>query len=205
MEYSSDKAVRIGVLSIMLCSIFVSGQVSAAWGNDSPWSKKHAEQKRQAALEEAVLDKPVVQPVVEHVAEPIPAVVEPEPIPMAAEPEPIPMAAEAVPMPAAEPAPMAETVATQGNPDILSLPGSHYAVQVYASAGTDSMDRYKVNHGLEDLIVVKTDRNGSPVYVLISVHEDRSSANQAASNLEQIIGSKPWVRSVKGLQSIVMH
>jgi len=197
-----DRAARISAFGIMLCGTLMSSQAYAAWGNDSPWSKKHAEQKRQAALEEADLDKPAV----EHMAEPMPVVEELEPIPLAAEPEPVPdtMAPETVLAPM-EPEPMEMATEIHDASDIMSLPGSHYAVQVYASVSTSSMDRYKASHGLEHLVAVKTERNGSPMYVLISLHDSRSSADEAASNLEQITGSKPWVRSLKGLQAIVMH
>ena len=50
---------------------------------------------------------------------------------------------------------------------------------------------------------MKTDRSGSIVYVLVDIHPDRSSANAAAADLEMKTGSKPWVRSVAGLQKIV--
>ena len=51
--------------------------------------------------------------------------------------------------------------------------------------------------------MVKTDRSGSVVYVLVDVYNDRTSANAAAVDLEIKTGAKPWVRSVAGLQKIV--
>jgi septal ring-binding cell division protein DamX len=181
-------ASKISALSVMLCGFLMSGQAFAAWGNDSPWSKKHEALKKQAAMEEVVLDTPVIQPVASY-AEPTPVIVEAIAAPVELDPvyEP-PMQAE-------------ETSQDDG---ILALPSSHFAVQVYASSSTDNMDKYKSNNGLEDLTAVKTDRNGAPIYVLISLHEDRNSADEAASNLEMIIGSKPWVRSVGSLQAVVM-
>ena len=179
-------ASKFSALSLTLCGFLVSGQAFAAWGNDSPWSKKHAELKKQASAEEVVIDAPViVEAVVAAPVELAPTYEPPSYEPPTYEP---PMAAEEV------------------KPDdgILAIPSSHYAVQVYASSSTDNMDKYKSNNGLEDLTAVKTDRNGAPVYVLISLHEDRTSANEAASNLEQIVGSKPWVRSVGSLQAVVM-
>ena len=176
-------ASKISALSVMLCGFLVSGQAFAAWGNDSPWSKKHEALKKQAALEEVVMDAPVI-------VEPLPVIVE-------AIPAPVDLA------PTYEPPMVAEEATKDG--DILAVPSSHFAVQVYASFSPDNMDKYKLNNGLEDLTAVKTDRNGAPVYVLISLHEDRNSANEAAMNLEQIIGSKPWVRSVGSLQAVVME
>lgn len=176
-------ASKISALSVMLCGFLMSGQAFAAWGNDSPWSKKHEELKKQAAFEEVVIDAPVI-------AEPLPVIVE-------AIPAPVELA------PTYELPTVAEEVTKDG--DILAVPSSHFAVQVYASSSPDSMNKYKSNNGLEDLTAVKTDRNGAPIYVLISLHENRNSADQAAMNLEQIIGSKPWVRSVGSLQAVVME
>jgi len=52
---------------------------------------------------------------------------------------------------------------------------------------------------------VKTDRDGSAIYVLVSVHDDRVSAEQAAADLEQKTGSKPWIRSMAGLQKVAVE
>lgn len=181
-------ASKFSALGVFLCGSLIGGQAFAAWGNDSPWSKKHAELKKQAA-EEVVIDTPVIEtPVVEPVA-----VAEPEPVVL----EPVAMPVETV----IESESYIEEVAQDDS--IWSVPSDHFAVQVYASSSTDNMDRYKVNNGLEDLTSIKTDRNGQPIYVLISLHEDRSSANEAAENLELIVGSKPWVRSVGSLQAVV--
>lgn len=185
-------AKKISALGVLLSSFLMSGQAFSAWGNDSPWSKKHAELKKQAAMEEMVMEAPMVE------AES--AIVEAKLNPYLSE---IPSAHEPVVVKAIEPIPEPVEVASQEE-GILAVPGSHYAVQVYASSTTDNLDKYKVNNGLEDLTAVKTDRNGAPVYVLVSLHDTRSGADEAALNLEQIIGSKPWVRSVSGLQAIVM-
>ncbi len=87
--------------------------------------------------------------------------------------------------------------------EIMAMPASNYAVQVYASKTDDSVEKFKSNKGLENLMTVKTDRSGAIVYVLVDVHPDRASANAAATDLEAKTGSKPWVRSVAGLQKIV--
>jgi septal ring-binding cell division protein DamX len=83
------------------------------------------------------------------------------------------------------------------------MPASNYAVQVYASKTAESVEKFKSSKGLENLMTVRTDRSGSIVYVLVDVHPDRSTANAAATQLEAATGSKPWVRSIAGLQKIV--
>lgn len=199
MDTLLKNASKVSALSIMLCGILMSGQAFAAWGNDSPWSKKHAELNRLAALEEAVIDTPVVQPAFRHIAEPIPAVALAEPVPMS---DPMQMPDVIVSAIEPDPVPVEDVIADEG---IAALPGTHFAVQVYASSSTDNLDRYKTSNGLDDLTSVKTERNGAPIYVLISLHEDRNSADEAASNLEQIIGSKPWIRTVGSLQAVMMQ
>ena len=85
----------------------------------------------------------------------------------------------------------------------MNMPAGSYAVQVYAAKGPESIEKFQENKGLEDLKMVKTDRDGNIIYVLVGLYDDRASANEAAMELEQKIGSKPWVRSMPGLQKIV--
>ena len=87
--------------------------------------------------------------------------------------------------------------------EIMAMPASNYAIQVFAGTTTASVEKFKANKGLENLMTVKTDRSGSIVYVLVDLHPDRTTANAAAADLEIKTGSKPWVRSVAGLQKIV--
>ena len=87
--------------------------------------------------------------------------------------------------------------------EIMALSGESYAVQVFASKTVESVDKFKNNNDLAELTTVKTDRSGDIVYVLVDVHPDRDSASAAAADLEMKTGSKPWVRSVAGLQKIV--
>ena len=150
--------------------------------DESPWSEKHA--AAEAGVEEvAVIEEPIVM-------------VEPEPMlePSRFEdPEPV-VAAIAVP----EPEPVPVTPEEQ----ILSM-DSGYAVQIFASSSMDSMDKFIANNGLDDMLAVKTDREGSIVYVLVSTQPDRASANIVAGELEQKTGAKPWIRSILGLQKVV--
>jgi septal ring-binding cell division protein DamX len=87
--------------------------------------------------------------------------------------------------------------------EIMAMPASNYAAQVYAGNTFESVEKFKSSKGLENLMIVRTDRSGSIVYVLVDVHPDRATANAAAADLEIQTGSKPWVRSIAGLQKIV--
>lgn len=154
--------------------------------DDSPWKAKRAAEESSVASEEFVeipLDEPVAEPEPVAVEEPYPYPAE-EPIPVI---EPVVAAAAAV------------------GGAIMSLPANSYAVQVYAGSTEASVTRYQQAHGLEDLWTVQTDRDGSPMYVLVSIQDDRASAEEVAADLEQRTGSKPWIRSMAGLQKIAVE
>ncbi len=172
------------VLIIAACS---SSPSPWSQQDDSPWKAKRAAEESSVASEEFV-EVPLDEPT---------PVVEPE-----LEPEPYPYpAAEVVQEPAVvEPV----TTAVVGGA-VMSLPANSYAVQVYAGSTEASVTRYQEAHGLEDLWTVKTDRDGSPMYVLVSIQDDRASAEEAAADLEQRTGSKPWIRSMAGLQKIAVE
>ena len=181
MNITIKKMQGILLSNLMILGLAACSSSPSPWSqeNDSPWKSKRAGEESSAPAEEFVAVP---------VDEPMP-IVEPEPM---YEPEPVVMQ---------EPTPVVAP-AVVGN-DIMSMPASSYAVQVYAGGTEESVTRYQAAHGLEDLWTVKTDRDGSSIYVLVSVHDDRASANQAAAELEQKTGSKPWVRSMAGLQKIV--
>jgi len=154
--------------------------------DDSPWKGKRDAEESSVASEEFVevpLDEPV--PVEE---------LEPEPYPY-----PAPVVVEAA-EPVITPAAAAVAAGT-----VMSLPANSYAVQVYAGGTVESVARYQEAHGLEDLWTVETDRDGSTIYVLVSIQSDRASAEEAAADLEQKTGSKPWIRSMAGLQKIAVE
>jgi len=174
-----------GVLlsNLMVLALAACSSSPSPWSqqDDSPWKAKRSAEESSVAneeFEEVPLDEPVY-----------------------AEPEPM---IEEAPM-VAEPEPMVEPVAVVAAGGVLSLPPTHYAVQVYAGATVESVNRYQEAHGLQDLTMVETDRDGSSIYVLVSIHDDRASANQAAADLEQKTGSKPWVRSMAGLQKVAVE
>ena len=172
------------ISNILLAGLTACSSEPAPWTrpDESPWSEKHA------AAETSVEDVAVIEEPLE--------VIEPEPMTdpyMIEEPVAV-VAAVAVPEP--EPVPLSP------EEQIMSL-DSGYAVQIFASSNMSSMDNYKANNGLEDMLAVKTSRDGSIVYVLVSTHPDRASANMVAAELEQKTGTKPWVRSILGLQKVV--
>ena len=149
--------------------------------DESPWGSKHEAEAQNIQSDESLND-PVL------LAEP-----EPEPIVMQ-EPEAAPAPEVIVPVV------VEEEPATQ---DIMAMLSTNYAVQVYAGKTAESVEKFKNSKDLADLMTVKTDRSGSIVYVLVDIYPDRATADAAAAELEIKTGSKPWVRSLAGLQKIV--
>ena len=184
------KIIRgVAVSNLIILGLAGCSSSPAPWtqADDSPWGEKHAAEEQSLPADEIVIaDTSLNDPVL--LADP-----EPEPIIME-EPEVAPEPELIVPVVVEELTPEQE---------IMALSGESYAVQVYASKTADSVEKFKDSKSLTELITVKTDRSGSIVYVLVDVHPDRSSANAAAADLEMKTGSKPWVRSIAGLQKIV--
>ena len=184
------KNIRTLTLGSCLVALTACSSSPAPWTQEDPWSSKRAAEEESLPPDETVADTSLNDPVL--LADET-VVAEPEPIYMQ-EPE-------------AEPAPevIVEVVAEEQTPEqtILSLPGSNYAVQVYASKTLSSIEKYKADNELNEYMIVKTDRNGEMVYVLVDVYPDRATARAAAADIEAKTGSKPWVRSVAGLQKIV--
>ena len=177
------------IQGILISNLFIAGLAAcssepAPWTrpDESPWSEKHA--AAEASVDDvAVIEEPVV------ITEPEPYVettIIEEPLPVVAavavpEPEPVPVSAE----------------------EKIMAMDSGYAVQIYASSKISSMDKFKSDYGLDDMLAVRTDRDGSIMYVLVRPTPDRSSANVVASELEQKTGTRPWVRAIAGLQKVV--
>ena len=88
--------------------------------------------------------------------------------------------------------------------NIMEMMSTNYAVQVYAANSVNSVEKFKNDKHIADLMTVKTKRSGSVVYVLVDIYPDRATANAAAAELEIKTGSKPWVRSLAGLQKIAV-
>ena len=186
----SIKTVRdITICSLLTLGLTACSTSPAPWtqADDSPWGAKRDAEALALPSDEAVSDTSLNDPVL--LADP-----EPAPIIMA-EPEPAP-APEMI-------APVVVLEELTPEQEVMALSGSGYAVQVYAGKTAESVEKFRSSKDLTGLTAVKTDRAGSIVYVLVDLHEDKASANSAAANLEAITGSKPWVRSIVGLQKIV--
>ena len=115
--------------------------------------------------------------------------------------EPVETESEVVAIETVEEAPAAEV----SDSDIMSSSSSAYAVQVFAGRVLANLNRYVSTHGLENMQIVKTDHDGDIINVLVSIHDSREEAEQAAMEIEESTGSKPWVRSVAGLQNMTVE
>lgn len=188
MEITIKTIRGIAVTNVIILGLAGCSSSPAPWtqADESPWESKHAAEASSVPSDDAVSDTTLNDPVL--LADP-----EPEPIVMQ-EPDAVVEVAVIAPVMVQDLTPEQE---------IMAMPSSNYAVQVYASKTADSVERFKSNKGLENLMTVRTDRSGSIVYVLVDVHPDRTTANAASTDLETKTGSKPWVRSIAGLQKIV--
>ncbi len=184
------KTIRgVAITNFIILGLAGCSNTPAPWTqtDDSPWVAKHAMEEQNEPAETAMSDTSLNDPIL--LADPAP-----EPIIME---EPVAAPAPEVIVPV-----VVEEELTPEQ-EIMALSGTSYAVQVYASKTIESIEKFKNNKNLMGLTTVRTDRSGAIVYVLVDVHPDRSSANAAATDLEMKTGSKPWVRSVVGLQKIV--
>ena len=185
VKITINKIQGILISNILLVGLTACSSEPAPWTrpDESPWSEKHAAAEKSSVEEVVIVEEPLVM-------------VEPEPMldPYMIE-EPVAVVA-AVAVPEPEPVPLS------AEEQIMSMDAG-YAVQIFASTNMASMDKYQVENGLDDMLAVRTDRDGSVFYVLVSTHPDRDSANVAAAELQQKTGTKPWVRSIMGLQKVV--
>lgn len=198
MEITIKKIFSLAAVSMLTTGLASCSSSPAPWTqeNDSPWqSKRDAEATAETPPADTYND-PVLLADPEPLAEPIA-----EPIVME-EPEPAPAPEVIVPVM------VEDNMAAEGmtaEQEVMNLPGSNFAVQVYASKTVESAEKFKADNDLSGLKVVKTDRAGEPIYVVVDIHPDRATATAAASDIEAKTGSKPWVRSIAGLQKVVMQ
>lgn len=187
----------IAVSNLIVFGLAACSSSPAPWvqADDSPWVTKHLAEAKSVPSDEVVIDTSLNDPVL--LADPEPELI--------IDPAPASSIIMHEPDMAPPPEVIAPVVIEELTPEeeIMALPGSHYAVQVYAGNKVSSVDKYKASKELTNLKMVKTSRAGSIVYVLVDLHSDRSSANAAATELESRTGAKPWIRSVAGLQKIV--
>lgn len=179
------KTVRgVIVTNLIIFGLAACSSSPAPWtrADESPWGGKYASEAENVPSDEAISDITLDEPVL---------LSDPEPeLMLIQEPEPEVIA----------PVLVVDMTAEQ---EIMAMSPSDYAVQVYASNTLHSIEKFRNSRYLNDLKIVKTNRSGSIVYVLVDVYPDRSTANEAAPDLEVKTGSKPWVRSLAGLQKIV--
>ena len=191
-----NKITRTRFREILICNLLFVGLTAcssdpAPWTrpDETPWSQQTVADQR--AIEEPIIveeepmmmNEPVMMGGPERFSEPV----------MIEEPVAV-VAAVAVPEP--EPVPMSP------EEQILAM-DSGYAVQIYASSTMTRVDQFKADYGLDDMLAVRTDRDGSIIYVLVSPQFDRGSATTVAADLQQKTGTKPWVRAIQGLQKVV--
>lgn len=190
MEITIKTIRGIAALNLIILGLAACTSSPAPWKQaDDPWVSKRNAEASSVPSDDAVTEVSLNDPVL---------LAEPEPVAMQ---EPVGMQEPAI----YTPEPITPVVVQDLSPEqeVMAMPAGNYAVQVYASKTAESVEAFKRSKGLESLVTVKTDRSGSIVYVLVDFHLDRSSAEAAAVDLEAKTGSKPWVRSVAGLQKIV--
>jgi septal ring-binding cell division protein DamX len=196
LERTVNKTTIMRFRGFLIFNVIVFGLVAcssdpAPWTrpDETPWSQQSVADQRPSEETVIVEEEPVVMNEsemmggTERFAEPV--YIE-EPVPVVAavavpEPDPIPMSPEA---------------------QILAM-DSGYAVQIYASSTMSRVDQFKADYELDDMLAVRTDRDGSIIYVLVSPQFDRGSATTVAAELQQKTGTEPWVRAIQGLQKVV--
>lgn len=185
------KTIRdVAFTNLIILGLASCSSTPAPWAqtDDSPWGSKRANETQDLPSDEAISDTLFDDPVL--LADP-----EPEAIIMQ-EPEAVAAPEVIVPVVVEELTPEQE---------IMALPSSYYAVQVYAGNTKDSVDKFQANNNLAELKIIKTARSGSIYYVLVDIHPDRATANAAAKTIEANTGTTPWVRSIAGLQKVVVQ
>ncbi len=190
---------NIAVGNLIIFGLIACSSSPAPWTqvDDSPWGSKRTVEAENLSNDIASMSDPVL------LAEPEP-VVFPETVimeePMST--ETISQAQPEMITPVmVEPELIVESQSTEH--ELLGMPSSGYAVQVYAANGLNSIEKFKSMHNVYELKTVATNRSGSIVYVLVDIYSDRASANAAATDLASRTGVKPWVRSMAGLQKVI--
>ena len=91
---------------------------------------------------------------------------------------------------------------TDAAPEVMDLPAHYFAVQIAASSSLASLDRILVEKRLPGMIVVRIERDGELLYVLLAgVYADRQVADRAAALLPaEIRAMEPWARRLGPLQ-----
>lgn len=203
MHTAIKKIRNIIVGNIVILGLVACSSAPAPWTqvDDSPWgSKRKAE---SLSNDTALMVDPVLlgetESTITGAITPEVIDVQPEEItPVVVDPEVIEHAAHAT-----VEAAVIEPQSTEQ--ELLGLPASDYAVQVFAGNTLDSIEKFKNTKGVYELKTVATSRSGSIMYVLVDIYSDRAAAYAAAKDLASRTGTKPWVRSLAGLQKIIVQ
>ncbi len=198
------KTIRnIIVSSLVTLGLVACSSSPAPWTqvDDSPWGSKHKAEAESLSNDTTSMSDPVLlgdaEPAVmveavmsEEVVEVQPEVVE------SAVVEPVIVEAVVT---------ESQSISQSTEQELLSLPASDYAVQVYAANSINSVEKFKDAKAVYELKTVATNRSGSIMYVLVDTYSDRAAANAAATDLASRTGAKPWIRSLAGLQKIIVQ
>lgn len=202
------KTIRnITVSSLVTLGLVACSSSPAPWTqvDDSPWGSKHKAEAESLSNDTTSMSDPVLlgdaEPAVmveaamsEEVVEVQSEVVTPTVESVVVEP----VIVEAV-------VTESQSISQSTEQELLSLPASDYAVQVYAATSIDSVEKFKDAKAVYELKTVATNRSGSVMYVLVDIYSDRAAANVAATDLASRTGAKPWIRSLAGLQKIIVQ
>lgn len=204
------KTIRNIVLGqFVIVGLIACSSSPAPWTqvDDSPWGSKRKAEAESLSQDAKSMSDPVL------LGEPEPVKIEDDMVKGTDMPEVTSVEAEVVAPVVTEPATVetvvvepviVETQATTEQ-ELLALPASDFAVQVYAAKSTASVDKFKNAKDVQELRTVATYRSGSIMYVLVDIYPDLASAKAAAKELEARTGAKPWVRSMAGLQKIIVQ
>ena len=222
MEIRKTQGIIISFL--LVAGLSACSTSSSYSGDDSPWKAKRDAERASAPTEEfvevgldqavevnAMEEMPVAEEAMGRPGMETDAMLQPELESVADfNPEPVPVEGmstlERLELESAAPQEMIEEVApVSAGSDIMNAPSSAYAVQVFAGRRLSNVKRYQETHGLNAMQIVATDHGGDTIHVLVGIYADRSSARQAAEDIEVSTGSRPWVRSVAGLKNMAVR
>jgi len=109
---------------------------------------------------------------------------------------------------AAEPAMMEPVTPEEAAPvalmgDLSAQPAGYFVVQVVASSTMAQLNDFANANGMSNDWVAETNVNGKTWYVLmLGVYPTKSEADQALASVSNI-GTQPWIRTVRSLQSVM--
>ena len=189
------KTIRnIAISNLVILGLVACSSSPAPWTqvDDSPWGSKHKAEAENLSNDTTSMSDPVL------LGDAEPAVM----VEAAMSEEVVEVQSEVV-----TPAVVTESqsISQSTEQELLSLPASDYAVQVYAATSINSVEKFKDAKAVYELKTVATNRSGSIMYVLVDVYSDRAAANAAATDLASRTGAKPWIRSLAGLQKIIVQ